>query len=166
MRVTQKQLAEFFGVTPRTIRRWEGRGMPREDDGTYRTSDCVKWRVETAEADLQAELEDVPPRSESRAKIDHLRARRDALDLAEREGDLITRDAFEEAVAAILDRVRAGLLNMPGRWATSFPGTPPDEAQPVLRKAANDLLEELSGPVADELEGGQAGDDPPPLSAA
>lgn len=166
MKVTQKQLAEFFGVTPRTIRRWEGKGMPRTDEGTYRTDECVKWRVKTAEAELEAELEDIPPRAESRAKREYLRARREALDLAEREEELLPVDVFREVLGEVLDVLRARLLNFPGRWATQLVGLDSArEAEGVLREAIRELLEELSTEAADELEGTFTGGETPDPAA-
>lgn len=41
---TQKELAEFFGVTERTIRDWIGRGMPVEAGGNYSIRKIMGWR--------------------------------------------------------------------------------------------------------------------------
>ena len=49
MILNQQQLAQTFGVSDRTIRRWQNEGLPVElhahCGNRYRLSDCIEWVV-------------------------------------------------------------------------------------------------------------------------
>lgn len=161
MEVTQKQLAEIFDVHPRTIRRWTRSGMPSLGSGpdrTYRTEDCISWRVETQAENLRQAVretgDDVPPEKVSSARYEAAKADMKELALAREREDIMTREGFEAVVGALLDRIRQELQRIPGRWGAQAVGIEnPRQGEAFLKKVVREVLERLSGPVADDLEG-------------
>lgn len=170
MKVDQQELAELFGVSPRTIRNWQADGMPVEGQRNgrkiYEAADCISWRVEQARAKARraaadVEAEGLPTKQESQRRRAAVRAREAELDLAEREERIVDRAAFREVLSELLSVLRRAILNVPGRWAAQLVGlNSPREAEKVLRRMARDLLRHLSGPVADAVETGGAAELP------
>jgi len=142
-RVSQKELAAFFGVSPRTVRRWTDEGLPRESDGTYRTPECIAWRL----AQLQEAPErsnGVPPGAESKDRYLAAKALKLELEVAEKRGSLIPLDLYVDHISELAHRIRAKLIAVPLRWSTDVVGIENDaEGQVVLDRIVREVLEEL-----------------------
>ena len=41
--ISQKKLCEYFNVSPKTVLRWEAKGMPRNPNQTYPLRRCLLW---------------------------------------------------------------------------------------------------------------------------
>jgi len=138
---THAEIAGAVDVSVRTVERWQAADvLPTPPD------------TELEHATL----------TEARRRRELARARMSELDLAERRGQLVTRDAYEASVGRLLDTLRQNITAMEGRWATQFPGTEPRAAGQVLNRMIRELLEHLSGPAADAL----ARSEPPALLPA
>lgn len=83
MKVNQQELASVFGVSTRTVRRWDEAGMPSSGDRrerTYDTAECIRWRMErrmekVREAAAEFEGEEVPRTAVSKRRREAARAR-------------------------------------------------------------------------------------------
>jgi hypothetical protein len=83
------------------------------------------------------------------------------IELAKEENRLVTREALERSTGEMWDRFRSVLLNVPGRWGAQAGFDSPRKGEAFLRKVVSDLLEQLSGPLADAVEIGGARELPP-----
>src|SRR5690554_391087 len=111
MTVSQKDLADLFRVTTRTIQRWESKGLDRArvgGDATYDLAEAIAWLVERAEAEayergrrdaMTGDLERVE------LKKQEMLARKHELDVEEREGRLIDVAEAEEDLARELSKI-------------------------------------------------------------
>lgn len=127
-------------------------------DRTYRTPECIQWRQKQQSAELRQDLrrragEEIPARDLSKARREAARARMAELDLGEREGELVRWEVVEDVVGReLLDRLRAAIMNVPGRWGAQLVGLEsPREAQAVLKQMTREFLDHLSGPLADRF---------------
>lgn len=166
MLLSQGELAQAFQVTTRTIRAWEGEGMPALGSGRekrYSLPEAVAWRVDQLRAADMAELaSDAPTKAVSDARIAHAKAQLLEIEVQERAGQLVPLAAYDQVLVEVFAKIRTRILNFPGRWAPELVGfDSPRQVHPVLSRMARELLEDLSGPAADELEaGGPSGEIP------
>lgn len=120
--------ADAVGVTVLTVKRWKREGL----------LDGLAEKNGNGEADPTT-------LAEARRRKELALARKHELAVKELEGELVRRDTIEKELGPVLDRLRRGIMNIEGRWANHFPGCEPEDAAPVLRRMAHELLEELSG---------------------
>lgn len=156
MELRQKDLAAVFRVSPRTIQRWEDKGLDRARKGpeaTYDLAEAVAWALERAEADayerghreaLTGDLEKVE------LKKQEMLARKHELDVEEREGRLVDVDEVEEDLAREFSQIRAALLAFPGRLAPRLDKYKTPEALAIIEPAVHELMEDLSRGDHDE----------------
>ena len=134
--LTQRQLAELFSSTPRTIRTWHESGLPRLADGRYDGSACVAWRL------ARDRVED--------GQLDgpHERARRDkemadklALENRTRRGELIEAEEVQRGYGSLVMAARARLIQLPDSVA---PLVPPASAAAVVGRVRTAVYEALT----------------------
>jgi len=152
--LSQRDLAAVLGLTTQQIRNLEDRGLPHRAEGRlkfYPVPLAVRWYVNFKVEDA---LPDDVPYTEARSRREQARARLAELEVAKEEGKLIPRELVEEIYGEkLLDVLRRGILNMPGRWASQVVGLEePREGEAALKRIGLDLLESFSGPVADDFE--------------
>lgn len=100
--LTQKELAELFNVTPRTIRDWHSEGLPRLEGGNYDGSACVAWY-----ADKDSEFAD------QRQRLAAAQAEKAEAENAIRRGELAdTKDVAVKWIGMIAS-ARAKILSLP-----------------------------------------------------
>lgn len=154
-KLNQKEVAARLGVAPRTVRRLEGRGLPRNPDNTYDWDSVFRWYLEfkkkeavkryTAGGDVSYE--------EARTRREMARARMAEIDLGKEEDRIITREAADATYGEAMDRIRSAIMNMPGRFATQLVQVESvRQAEGILKDVAREILDHLSGPVADAVE--------------
>jgi len=163
---TQRQLAALLNLTTQQIRNLEDKGIPHRADGRsklYPLPDAIVWYVDfkVAEALARRGGNGGEVFEDARSRREQARARMAELQVARQEGELIPREVVDDVYGKkLLEVLRAGILNMPGRWASQVLGLKkPREAEAALKRIAGELLEEFSGPVADAFE--RAGDELP-----
>lgn len=100
--LTQKQLAELFSVTPRTIRDWHAEGIPRLEDGNYDGSACIVWYT-----DKEGEFAD------QRQRLAAAQAEKAEAENAIRRGELADTSAVAAMWIEMIASARAKLLSMP-----------------------------------------------------
>ncbi len=160
MEVTQRQLAAILNLTTQQIRNLEDKGLPFRVDGRFKFYDlsvAIPWYVEFKCAEAIARRGGGDERFEdARIRREQARARIAEMDVALREERTYPRAVVDDVYGKkLLDVLRAGIMNMPGRWASQVLGLKkPREAEAALKRVAVELLEEFSGPIADRLEAG------------
>lgn len=135
--LTQKQLAELFSVTPRSIRDWHSEGLPRLEDGNYDGSACVAWYT-----DRDGEFAD------QRQRLAAAQAEKAEAENAVRRGDLADTAVVAVAWIGMIASARAKILAMPGKLGPQV-ATNSDAAAcaALIRTEAYAALSELAGPV-------------------
>lgn len=149
MKMTGKQLAEYYGVEDRTVTNWVN-GMPacpswKENGRRY--FDSVKvaaWREAKARADA---LRNTEPLDLEKARARKMAADAELaeLELARVRGEQVQVETVRETWSAIATKIRAQLLAAPGRYSARIVGVDslPD-AQRHLDAIVRDVLNELS----------------------
>lgn len=100
--LTQKQLAELFSVTPRSIRDWHSEGLPRLEDGNYDGSACVAWYT-----DRDGEFAD------QRQRLAAAQAEKAEAENAVRRSELADTAVVAAAWIEMIASARAKLLSLP-----------------------------------------------------
>lgn len=156
--VSRAEIARQLRVTERTITTWvRDRDFPRRVKGrrvTFPEDRCFAWYVayKQSEALKRSRSEEPADLDTARARKMEAEARMAEIELAKLEGELIPLDLFEEQLNVILDRLRAKMINLPGRWAPLLLGKRTiQEIIAVLEEAAADAMKALVE-IADELE--------------
>jgi phage terminase Nu1 subunit (DNA packaging protein) len=157
--ISQTELARTLGLSTQQIRNLEREGMPHRAEGRrklYPRPGAVQWYVRRKQEEATAAVEPTDY-SAARARRELARARLAEIEVAKEEGKLIPQEVVEEIYGTrLLDVVRSGILNMPGRWGAQVVGlSSPREGEALLKRVAAELLEELSsqGASAVELDG-------------
>jgi phage terminase Nu1 subunit (DNA packaging protein) len=148
MKLTAKQLAEFYGVEDRTVTNWVNSDPPCPSfkEGKFRFFDSASVAVWKDQKAVSAALRSSEPVDFEKAKARKMTA--DAalaeLELARVRGEQIPVDAVRENMRDIASRVRAQLLAIPGRYAVRTVGlsTLPESTR-VWDVAMRDVLNEL-----------------------
>jgi phage terminase Nu1 subunit (DNA packaging protein) len=154
------QLAEFYGVDPRTVTNWINSEPPCPSwkEGRERKFDTAKvaeWYAAQAVAKAVANISREPPTDLSDAE--RRKAIADAqlaeIRVAKEEGELIPKDIHESVVADLCDRLRAVALNISSSHSMSLErlGVPPAEAQTVLDTISDSIMQTLQN-SADGME--------------
>lgn len=160
MKVNAAKLAELYDVDPRTVTNWVNSDppCPSEKKGRERLFETAKvaaWRERRAAAEAIAEAQKQKPTDEADAKLRKLMAEAILAEIAvrEKEGELVPRDIVDDVAGQMADRLRAVCINAPSAYALDLErvGIPPETAQEVLEKLADDLVRALRGAV-DEPE--------------
>lgn len=103
--VSQRTLADVFGVVPKTIRDWQKMGLPRNPDDSYSVPDVVRWRCDY----LTSINEDAVMEGSSQALKDEytrLKIQHSEADLAIKRGEWASRSDVETVLGTIADRIR------------------------------------------------------------
>lgn len=170
--VSVEVLARACNLTPRRIQQLVQEGMPREDRGAYDLGVCMSWYIRFLQEELakrgpgaQAGVEMEQMRAQKRRLVE-LQADEKELDLQQARRKLIPIKHSLRLLERVLDRLRAQILNMPGKYAGRVVGvmTMP-EAQARLEAISDDLLLDLQtagtkdedDPMDDELEADDEG---------
>lgn len=144
-RWTKAQIAELLGLTTRQISNLTDEGMPRDVDGNrvfFDPPSAVQWYVRRIKEDAKSGDEEKKNLVTRKLELEVLIAEHE---LAEVQGSTVTLDYMEEQFGAILQRLRAKILNLPGKYAPSLVGLRSvAEAQTRLEGVSNEMISALS----------------------
>lgn len=150
--LTQQELAEVLPITSRQIRNLVKEGMPQETLGArtlYPLAACVRWYIAHREAIASGQRTN---RSEAQARKTEAQARLAELEVEEAEGRLIPLALHQDRLAAILDRLRAKILAIPGTWPPRLiRARTVAEMMRSLKPLVHELIEALAA-TADDVE--------------
>lgn len=171
MRATASELAAFYGVDRRTVTNWLNSTppVPSTLEGkarVFETKDVARWHAERAARQAIEEREGAKGGAE--AEADRIRLTRERvalrlaeLDLAEREGALVSADTVTTVVGEIADRLRAECVNLASNYGLDLEraGVSAKDAEAVLERVSERLVRALRGAVDDvDEDEGDGGD--------
>lgn len=147
-RVSNRDLADLFGVSHQAIHLWSSRdGCPRNEDGSYDLGSVLRWREawkkggsggKGAKGDLDLRYE--------QARLNRARADAEELKLAVSKRELVPVEVVKRDVARILGQSRTRWLQLPGALAQQLAGEErPEAVLGVLERAVDENLRELAG---------------------
>ncbi|MEO8153579.1 MAG: terminase small subunit [Rhizobacter sp.] len=140
--VGQEQIAEVFGVAPKTIVEWQEAGFPIALRGSpgipseYESQPCINWLVDREVKKVQAET--------PRDRLFRLQADALELDAAEKKGVLVRADSIEPRLRAAVVSAREFLLRLAGPLAAQMDGADRKKREVVLREAFDAFLRKLA----------------------
>lgn len=116
---------------------------------------CVHWyvRFKSAEAVKRAKPATTSDVEEMRRRRAEAEMKLMEMDVADREGRLVSVDQVDRVVGEVCDRLRAAIVNMPGNYGLKLEelGLAADVAEATLTQIAEELTQVLRG-TADDLE--------------
>ncbi len=151
--LTGVDTAERLGVTPKWLRELVKTGvLPREKGG-------YPWPAvrDAYHAHLESKRDEVSELRIERAALVRVQREAAELDLAERRGALVQISEVTEEYGRVLERLRARILNMPGKFAPRLVRkklTTVRQVRVVLDDLARELIAELRSRYVDK--GGKA----------
>ena len=152
--VRQVDILRIVGVSKPSLRDWEARGCPRNDDGkTYSIGAVVRWRLEelegrVAEAKASSELDAARLRKlQADAEIAGITA-------AERRGDVVRRDAVVAGLVSRVHTLKQSHLALLGQLEAE--GVDPATVKSVREKIEKLLVRFAGGRVDLHLDPNQS----------
>lgn len=148
--VGQEQVADLFGVAPKTIVDWQEQGFPIAVRGRpgvaseYESAECIAWYMQREVAKVQAET--------PRDRLARLQSEEIELRLLEKRGSLVQADKIEPMWDGMVGAARAFLRSEVNRIAQLL-----QHADGV--EAKRDLLSETFDEFLTKLSGYDPGDD-------
>lgn len=143
MIVQTHQIADIFGVTPRTVYDWGMKGCPRVDNerNSWNVTDVLMWWVENI---YESERGDSISERSARDRYWLAKADTAELDLSERRGELAPIATFVEAMTRRVNELSVGFqmlaLRLAPKIILSISGENelPDGAELTVRKILED----------------------------
>lgn len=151
--VSKKDLAEFFGVTDKTVSSWVSQGAPyvrkgekggRAGSWLFDTEDVIAWREEKLRerASGSSEATDLNEAKRRRAAAE---AERAEIELRQLRGDLVEIKSVAKTVGDEYAALRAKLLGIPSKLGPQLLGVEDAaEATNLIEREIFAALEELS----------------------
>jgi hypothetical protein len=141
LKVNQKLLASAFGVSVRTVQRWD---LPRNPDGSYNLGECIQAKIE----EMQHDMGDMPPDSKESlrwlGKYREERFRICKLEREELEGKLVRVSKVKGDLFAAGSMIKHSLYSLPERWAPILAAESDTfKIKQLMRREINNILDEL-----------------------
>lgn len=140
--IGQEQIADVFGVAPKTIVEWQEQGMPIAQRGKpgvpseYESKDCIAWYVEREVKKVQGER---PQDRLARVQADKIE-----MENAEKRGQLVPASLLEPKLKSVAIAAREFWRNEPTRLAREVPGKSIKEIEDLLVASFDAMLQKLS----------------------
>lgn len=161
--MTMAELAVLFGVTPKTITKWTGLGMPcdggRGRAYVFDSAACMKWKMEYEIGRIIKE--NIPEEDQIKVSLNEARRRKELagalkaeLELANELSQVANIDDLMENFTEALINVRAKLVSMSSRLSGILSHQDEEGVSKILDAEVADMLEEFS-----EYEHEYVGDD-------
>jgi phage terminase Nu1 subunit (DNA packaging protein) len=161
--VSQLQLAELLGVTPKTIRAWERQGCPVERKARrglpsqYSVAAVFRWREEQARLAASGNLDAMDMEEAKRRKL-AAEAAAAELSLARERDEVVEIDLVSKEVGTALAACRSRLLQVGAKVAPQCELTPDAASvKELIDDAIYEALDEISGDAL-EYAGAPDGD--------
>lgn len=121
--ITQKECAEMLGLTSRQIHNLVEQGMPRRarnGKAMYPWPSSLRWYLQHKSEQVAAKKGEKTPNADIFTRKLEAETRLQEIELEKEEGQLVALDYMERQLTETLGRVRAQLLNMPGKYAPTM----------------------------------------------
>lgn len=156
--ISQREFAERLGITARQVRNLYDAGLPRTVESgkpAIPWPDALHWYV-AWKTERQRSVGEEEKAALARRRLE-LEVRLQEIEVAEREGRVVTIEYLADQVAAMQQRLRAKLLNFAGKYAPAMVGLKTvAEAQarlePAIAEAMQALAETGEDPELDERD--------------
>jgi phage terminase Nu1 subunit (DNA packaging protein) len=138
-KVDQAELAEIFGVAPKTIWEWQAEGLPFEPraatgaEHLFDTAKALTWL-------LRREVNKAAGGETQKDRLARVQADRIELEIAEKRGQLVPFAEIEPQWGRVVDAIRTELLMLPDRTELDLDEVKRD----VLREVVEGVLRNLS----------------------
>jgi phage terminase Nu1 subunit (DNA packaging protein) len=159
-----KLIAEFFEVTPRTVRNWRGEGAPISRQGEADLAEVQRWLdrrrggVVAGGDGRQRYLE--PQQGKEYEEIRLKRAQADKIEqeLRVRRGELIERSEVEQLLVARIMAVKQGLQGLARALPPQLIHCQAErEMEAIIARSVRDLLEDYARPLSQGRGGPESG---------
>ena len=152
--VNKRELAELFGISERTLTRYQHEGLPiarvgtRGVPNTYDTAEVHGWLVDRATCGASgSEGGEVLILDAERARLAKVQADTAELKLSRARGELVETEAAMRAWGQVIQTARARLLAIAPKAAPLLIGVrTPAEAQAIVDTLVCEALAELANP--------------------
>ena len=163
MKITAKQLCDWYSIDRRTLTNWINSDPPcpstknRKGERIFDSGDVATWREERAQRQAREAWDKSQKKEpENMADAELRKAIADAeiaeLKVMRLRGDVVTLEHYRKELRRVLGRVRARFAAIPGEYA-------PRILEPMDMARASAVLKELVATVLAELQRIGAGDD-------
>ena len=119
MEVDSKTLSEIFGVTTKTIRDWDNKGLPvvvrqtGRNGNTYETVKCLAWwRDQEIQRRVVTQDGKHYDKQEEEARLKHHQANMEQLKEEEKRGELIPLDVAVSEFGQLVGNARSKILQL------------------------------------------------------
>lgn len=152
--VSEREITNLVKANPDfpSVVRGKGRAFPRRR--------CVQWyvRFKSLEAVKRAKPASTAGHEERRRRREEAEMKMAEMDLAEREGRLVSIDHVDQVVGEVCERLMPIVVNMPGNYGLRLEelGVDPAKAEAILTAIADELTAALRT-AADYVETGADG---------
>lgn len=147
VKVGQDELADMFGVSPKTVAAWKRSGMPADESTrpmTFVVNECIKWR--------ETKIKEQADGSELKIEIDEAKrrktlaeARRVEIEVEVRRGELVSVEQVGKEIENDYAKVKAKLTALPSKLAPILATVDtPNECKIYLEQAIHEALTELA----------------------
>lgn len=147
--VTQGELAAIYGITTKTLREWEARGLPVIERGakgktaSYNTAAVIRWREAQLLMSASGGAAAADTADAKRRRI-MANAAMDEMNLAVRRGELVSIEEVGVAVEAEYSLVRSNFMALPGDVAAELLDRSIPDIQDILATKVSEILHGLS----------------------
>lgn len=143
------ELGRQTGLSRQTLNEWARKpGCPRKRVGAtwrYPWPAWNEWRFEEGRRQVRESAKPVDAHEAKQRKM-LAEAQLAELDLAERQGQLVTLEDYRKSIGLLLDPVRATMLAVPAKWAPLLVGhMTVGDAQAALEPLVMAALREWAG---------------------
>jgi phage terminase Nu1 subunit (DNA packaging protein) len=151
------EVANIFGVSDQTVRKWVGKGCPVLQEGGLQR----EWKFSTADVSSWLVAQQKRAKSEEHVDLEEARRRKLAaeaelaeLDAAVRRGDVVPIEMVAKIIADQFTACRARFLSIPTKLApVLISSTDMVECRTLLEAAVDEALHELVGYAPDSDDG-------------
>lgn len=163
MKITAKQLCDWYGIDRRTLTNWINSDPPcpsaknRKGERVFESGDVAVWKEERAQRQAR-EAWDKSQKNEPESMADaELRKAIADAEIAELKvmrlrGDVVTLETYRKELRRVLTRVRSRFTAIPGEYA-------PRILEPMDMARASAVLKDLVATVLMELQRAGADDE-------
>ena len=143
--VRSRDVAELFGVTMRTIRRWRATGLPSAGRDKFPLIAVIRWREARIREEYGGGTDDERRLASAQADEREHRAALAGLERRHREGELVE---LAEVQAERLERIyacKAALRNLGEILAGQLAGQTPAKIRAITREEVRRCLQRFAG---------------------
>lgn len=140
--IGQEQVADLFGVAPKTIVEWQDAGFPIAQRGSpgipseYESQACINWLIDREVRKVQIEL--------PRDRLARVQADAIEMDNAVKRGTLIPADQLEPKIRAAVVSAREQLITLRSSLVPQLVGKSRRDVEQLLEAAHAEFLTKLS----------------------